>query len=103
MTGELTDRLAIRDLVESWAVWRDASDWERFRGCWRDDGWMMATWFQGPSEDLIHVSHEGFEKGVNILHFLGDMPGRKGPAAEALYARGAAWLSGEAPPAPKVG
>ena len=65
------DRLAIRELVESWAVWRDAGDWERFRTVWHDDGRMMATWFQGPADDFIRVSREGFERGVSILHFLG--------------------------------
>jgi hypothetical protein len=65
------DRLAIRDLVENWAVWRDAGDWERFRTVWHDDGRMMATWFQGPAEDFIRVTREGFERGVSILHFLG--------------------------------
>jgi hypothetical protein len=65
------DRLAIRDLIENWAVWRDAGDWERFRTVWHDDGRMMATWFQGPAEDFIRVSREGFERGVSILHFLG--------------------------------
>jgi hypothetical protein len=68
---ELLDRLAIRDLVENWAVWRDAGDWERFRTCWHDDGVMQATWFQGVADEFIRVSREGFEKGVNILHFLG--------------------------------
>jgi SnoaL-like protein len=71
MTDMQADRLAIRDLVENWAVWRDAGDWERFATVWHDDGWMMATWFQGPAADFIKVSREGFEKGVNILHFLG--------------------------------
>lgn len=61
----------IRDLVENWAVWRDAGDWERFRTVWHDDGWMMATWFQGSAEDFINISREGFERGVRILHFLG--------------------------------
>jgi hypothetical protein len=61
----------IRRVVESWAVWRDAGDWERFRTVWHDDGRMMATWFQGPAEDFIRVSREGFERGVSILHFLG--------------------------------
>jgi hypothetical protein len=73
MTDDLLDRLAIRDLIQNWVVWRDAGDWERFRSVWHDDGWMMATWFQGPAEDFIRVSREGFEKGVNILHFLGGM------------------------------
>jgi SnoaL-like domain len=61
----------IRDLVESWAVWRDAGDWERFATVWHDDGFMMATWFQGPATEFIRVSREGFEHGVSILHFLG--------------------------------
>ncbi len=65
------DRLMIRDLVENWAVWRDAGDWERFATVWHEDGLMMATWFQGPAADFIRVSREGFERGVSILHFLG--------------------------------
>ncbi len=65
------DRREIRELVENWAVWRDAGDWERFATLWHDDGWMMATWFQGPAADFIRVSREGFERGVRILHFLG--------------------------------
>jgi hypothetical protein len=65
------DRALIRDLVENWAVWRDAGDWERFATVWHDDGFMMATWFQGPARDFIRASREGFERGVSILHFLG--------------------------------
>src|SRR6185436_9751298 len=71
MDAETLDRLAIRDLLESWVVWRDAGDWERFRTVWHDDGRMMATWFQGSADDFIRVSREGFEHGVSILHFLG--------------------------------
>src|SRR5215468_10122074 len=71
MSDPAADRLAIRDLVENWAVWRDAGDWERFRTVWHPDGRMMATWFQGPAEDFIRVSQEGFARGVRILHFLG--------------------------------
>ncbi|MGR9145719.1 nuclear transport factor 2 family protein (plasmid) [Rhizobium leguminosarum] len=65
------DLLEIRDLLENWAVWRDACDWERFRSCWHSDGRMMATWFQGTPDEFISISKEGFEKGVRILHFLG--------------------------------
>jgi hypothetical protein len=69
--GEAANRQDIRDLVESWAVWRDAGDWERFRGVWHEDGRMMATWFQGSAEEFIRVSEEGLARGVSILHFLG--------------------------------
>jgi len=73
MSGTAADRLAIRELVENWAEWRDAGDWDRFRTVWHPDGKMMATWFQGPAEDFIRVSREGFARGVRILHFLGGM------------------------------
>jgi SnoaL-like domain len=67
----IRDLIAIRDIIESWVVWRDAGDWERFATVWHEDGVMMATWFQGPAADFIRVSREGFERGVRILHFLG--------------------------------
>jgi hypothetical protein len=65
------DRLAIVETVNNWALWRDAGDWERFRTVWHEDGWMTATWFQGPAAKFIEVSKAGFDKGVSILHFLG--------------------------------
>jgi hypothetical protein len=67
----MSDRDEIRDLIENWAVWRDAGDWDRFATVWQDDATMMATWFQGPAPEFIRVSREGFERGVRILHFLG--------------------------------
>jgi hypothetical protein len=67
----MEDRLAIVEVVHNWALWRDAGDWERFRTVWHDDGWMTATWFQGPAAEFIKVSKAGFDKGVSILHFLG--------------------------------
>ena len=71
MNDETADRLAIRQTVEDWAMFRDAGLWDRFATCWHDDGYMMATWFQGPAPDFIRVSQEGWARGVSILHFLG--------------------------------
>jgi hypothetical protein len=75
------DRLAITEVVQNWAIWRDAGDWERFRTVWHPEGWMSATWFQGPAEKFIEVSRAGFEQGVSILHLLGgtsvDVKGRR--------------------------
>jgi hypothetical protein len=70
-TGEVEDQRTIRNLIENWAVWRDALMWDRFRTVWHDDGRMMATWFQGTADEFIKVSQEGYESGVRILHFLG--------------------------------
>ena len=93
MHDDLHDRLAIRQLLDDWVVWRDAGDWERFATVWHADGRMMATWFQGPADDFIRasiegwnrgVSIEGFDRGVRILHFLGgsaiDVAGDRGIA-----------------------
>jgi hypothetical protein len=69
--SEPEDRLAIAALLNNWAVWRDAGDWQRFRSLWHDDGHMMATWFQGTADAFVAASREGWQKGVSILHFLG--------------------------------
>ena len=65
------DRLAIRDLIENWVLWRDAGEWDQFRTVWHDDGYMMATWFQGPATDFIVKSAEAFARGARAQHFLG--------------------------------
>ena len=71
MDAAAAERHAIREVIENWVLWRDAGDWDRFATVWHDDGWMTATWFQGPASEFIAISREGFEKGVSILHFLG--------------------------------
>jgi hypothetical protein len=71
ISDDILDRLAIRELIENWAVWRDARLWNRFRTLWHEDGRMMATWFQGSAEEFIRVNDEGWARGVRILHFLG--------------------------------
>jgi hypothetical protein len=69
--GAHASEQTIRALVENWAIWRDAGDWERFRTVWHDGGVMMATWFQGTVDEFIRANREGWERGVRILHFLG--------------------------------
>src|ERR1041385_2366509 len=73
MPRDSADRLAIRDVVENWVIWRDARMWDRFRTLWHKDGRMWATWFQGTYEEFIKVSQEGFDRGVRIMHMLGGM------------------------------
>ena len=68
---DLHDRMSIRELIENWALWRDAREWDRFRTVWHDDGVMMATWSQGTADEFIARSQAGFEKGIRILHELG--------------------------------
>jgi SnoaL-like domain len=70
-SSDSQDRRAIRDLIENWAIWRDAGHWERFRTVWHDEGRMNATWKQGTADEFIEASIEGWNRGVSILHFLG--------------------------------
>ncbi len=71
MNQELLDRLELRQLIDNWAIWRDAGMWEKFRSVWHDDGRMMATWTQGTADEFIAMNKQGWERGVSILHFLG--------------------------------
>src|SRR5688572_30536617 len=71
LNGMTDDQREIRQLIDNWVLWRDAGFWDRFATVWHDDGWMTATWFQGPASRFIEISREGFERGVNILHFQG--------------------------------
>ena len=78
------DRRNIRDLIENWAIWRDAGMWDRFRTVWHSDGRMVATWFEGTAEEFIIQSQLSYARGVRILHFLGgssiDIKGRRAVA-----------------------
>jgi len=65
------DKNEIVEVVNNWVIWSDSGDWERFRTVWHDDAWMTATWFQGPATEFVEARREGFERGVNIIHFLG--------------------------------
>jgi hypothetical protein len=65
------DKRAILEIVNNWVIFSDSGDWDRFATVWHPDGWMTATWFQGPASDFIAARRAGFERGFNIIHFLG--------------------------------
>ena len=67
----MADRFTIRELIESWALWRDSGDWDRFATVWHDDGWMVSTWFEADASEFIARSAAGFENGRQGIHVLG--------------------------------
>src|SRR6476620_232895 len=71
MVKNVQDKLAIRELIENWAVWRDSFMWDKFRTVWHKEGRMWATWFQGTYEEFIAANLDGYRRGVRIYHFLG--------------------------------
>ena len=100
MKSDVQDKLAIRELIENWAVWRDGLMWDRFRTVWHPEGQMWATWFQGSADDFIKVSREGYAKGVRILHFLGgssiDIKGKRAIAMTKMAINQRGKIEGEA-------
>src|SRR5215831_16604946 len=68
---DLLDRLTIREIVENWALLRNARRWDRFRELWHEEGRMITTWIEGSFEEFIKGSQAGYDKGVRFLHFLG--------------------------------
>lgn len=65
------DKAQIRDLIESWVIWRDMGEWERLREIWHPDGRMAASWREGTAEQFIEGNRAGWDKGLDILHQLG--------------------------------
>jgi hypothetical protein len=62
---------AIRQVVDDWVLFSDSGNWQGFATVWHDDAWMTSTWFQGPATEFQKARRAGFERGVNIIHFLG--------------------------------
>jgi hypothetical protein len=66
----LLDRVAIRELVESWMIFRDNREWDSFLELWHDDGVMMTTWGGKASpQQFVEMANKGFADGNRVLHF----------------------------------
>lgn len=68
---ERDDKAEIRELIESWVVWRDMGEWERLRQIWHSDGRMAASWREGTADEFIEGNRQGWDRGLDILHQLG--------------------------------
>ncbi len=67
----MEDRGAIREVIENWAVWRDAGDFDRLSTCWHEDGRMVTTWRQADAIGFVAASRAAWEGGVDVVHMLG--------------------------------
>ena len=71
MKQALLERLEIAELVQSWALYRDAGDWDKLKETVHADGIMTATWFQGSFEAFISAMQDAWRKGSSSQHFQG--------------------------------
>ncbi len=65
------DKLAISEVIQNWALWRDTGDWANLRSTFHRDGTMTATWFSGTADDFIAGAQAGWTKGSRSAHFIG--------------------------------
>lgn len=66
------DRQVIRELVDNWALWRDAGDWARLRTLWAPEGRMVTTWCELSGTEFVDAAERaGKGGGVNVGHTLG--------------------------------
>ena len=70
---DLMAKAAIRELLESWVVWRDGGDWERLLSTWHPGGRMNATWFKAEAPEFVERSRRAVEAGLQVLHTVGGM------------------------------
>jgi SnoaL-like domain len=68
---ERDDKLAIREVIENWVIWRDSGQWDLFKTVWHEGARMHATWFQGSFEDFIANARQSWGRGGVSCHFLG--------------------------------
>jgi len=71
MQAQQDDKRLLQELVDNWIIFGDSGNWKRFAECWHEDGFMCATWFQGPCTEFIAARRKGFDSGVSISHFHG--------------------------------
>ena len=68
---DLSDRLAIIEVVQAWAMSRDSGDWDRLRATLHPEATMAATWYQGPFDKFIEEAQASFAKGARSMHVMG--------------------------------
>ena len=66
----LEDRLAVRQLIEDWVLWRDSGDWDRFAALWRPDGFIMTTWCEATASEFIERGRHAWSAGMRVLHTI---------------------------------
>jgi len=71
MADQREDKLAIAEVIQNWALWRDTGNWDDLRTTFHADGTMTATWFSGTADDFIAGAKAAWAKGSRSAHFIG--------------------------------
>ena len=69
MTSSIAeDRLAIKQLIEDWVLWRDSGDWDRLASTWWPDGFIMTTWCEATTAEFMERSRKAHAGGLQVFH-----------------------------------
>lgn len=71
ISRQARDRLAIRDLIDNWAIWRDSGRWDHLALLWHDDGRMVTTWCECSAREFIDLCKTSWSTGISAVHSLG--------------------------------
>lgn len=71
LTAQRLDKLAISEVIQSWALWRDTGNWDGLGRAFLPEGRMTATWFSGSVEDFIAGCQRSWAAGSKSAHFVG--------------------------------
>jgi hypothetical protein len=64
------DKLAIAEVIQNWAIWRDGGNFKGLRSTFHPDAIMTSTWFSGPAEEFV-ARAESRKPGGRSAHFVG--------------------------------
>ncbi|KAI9804619.1 MAG: hypothetical protein M1833_006693 [Piccolia ochrophora] len=67
---DVLDRMKVREICEGWGTYRDAAEWRNYRSMFHDDAYIATSWKQGPIDEFVEASKEGFEKGSDFMYIL---------------------------------
>jgi hypothetical protein len=60
---EIEDKIAIAELIQAWAVYRDQGRWQELRSTFTREGEISISWFYGPFEDFVARCKAAFAAG----------------------------------------
>ncbi len=69
-SGNISDRVAISELINVWAYHRDRGNWDQLRDTFWPEGTISLSWFDGPFEQFVDSSREMAEKGSQAKHIV---------------------------------
>ncbi|MCC6473594.1 MAG: nuclear transport factor 2 family protein [Burkholderiales bacterium] len=68
--GEMSDKLAIAELVRLERFYRDSAQWDKLAACYTEDSRVRTTWFEGSGQDFAEGSRKMAERGRLSTHLV---------------------------------